>query len=117
MGQPDVQCNEHRQRARSRRSAVWRQNSAGQVLDNGGPLSLTNSTLLSSNNAGIRIVGSNPVLTNDVYKNNDIAASMDLGSNPAISGVTLTNNNLNGLRVDGGNCRRTEPGTTPKSTM
>src|SRR5207253_3018568 len=69
--------------------------SAGEVLDNGGGLSLTNSTLLSSYNAGIRIAGASPTLTNVVYQNNAIAASMDLGSNPAISGVTLTNNNVN----------------------
>jgi hypothetical protein len=78
------------------------QNSAGQLLVDGGPLSLTNSTLLSSFTSGIRIQNSNPTLTNVVYKNNVIAASMDLNSNPAISGVTMTANNTNALRVDGG---------------
>src|SRR5207249_4060506 len=43
------------------------QSSAGMVLVNGGPLTLTNSTLLSSHNAGIRIQNSNPTLTNVLY--------------------------------------------------
>jgi len=54
---------------------------------NGSPLALTNSTLLSSLTAGIRILSATPTLTNITYKNNAIAASMDLASNPIISGV------------------------------
>src|SRR6185369_1694657 len=76
--------------------------SAASVIVNGGPLTLSNSTLLSSYSAGIRIQDSNPALTNVVFQNNGLAASMDLNSNPSISGVTMTSNNVNALRVDGG---------------
>src|SRR5205807_1371680 len=79
----------------------------------GGPLSLTNSTLLSSSTAGIRIVGGSPTLTNVLYKNNAIAASMDLGSNPTISGVTMTTNGVNALRVDGGSLAADETWDDP----
>ncbi len=74
----------------------------GSVIVNGGPLTLTNSTVLASGSSGVRIQNSNPTLTNILFKDNTVAASMDLNSNPAISGVTLTNNATNALRVDGG---------------
>ncbi|MDB5339905.1 MAG: hypothetical protein JWN70_5524, partial [Planctomycetaceae bacterium] len=78
------------------------ENGVGAVVANGGPLTLTNSTVLASNSSGVRIQNSNPTLTNILFKDNSVAASMDLNSNPAISGVTMTNNGTNALRVDGG---------------
>ncbi|HEY2415142.1 MAG TPA: RHS repeat-associated core domain-containing protein [Pirellulaceae bacterium] len=78
------------------------ENVAGEVIVNGGGLTLSNSTLARSLSAGIRIVGASPTLTNISFANNSAAASMDLASSPVISGVTMTNNSLNGLRVDGG---------------
>jgi len=72
------------------------------TLDHAG-LSLTNSTLQHSSSDGVRIVASNPTLTNNTYSNNaSAAASMDLASNPAISGVTAPSNAINGLQVDSG---------------
>jgi hypothetical protein len=73
------------------------------VFVNGGQLTLTNSTIRNSAQAGVRIASSNPTLTSNTFVNNSGAAvSMDLASNPAISGVTLTNNGTNGLLLDGG---------------
>jgi len=73
------------------------------VAVNSAVLSLTNSTIHHSSQAGLRIIGSDPTLTNNVFHTNSSAAiSMDLASNPAISGVTLTNNVINGLNIDGG---------------
>ncbi|MDB5336913.1 MAG: hypothetical protein JWN70_2532, partial [Planctomycetaceae bacterium] len=72
------------------------------VVANGAPLALTNSKLVSSSASGIRILNSNPILTNITFQSNAIAASMDLNSNPAISGVTMAGNGENSLRVDGG---------------
>lgn len=74
----------------------------GQVIVDGGPLTLSNSTLFDSQSAGIRIQNAAPTLTNLIYQDNAIAASMDLAASPTISGVTMTNNDVNALRVDGG---------------
>jgi len=75
----------------------------GMVIVNGGELTLTNSTIASSESAGVRIVGANPTLTNNTYQdNNGDAVRMDVASNPVIQGVTMINNGTNGLRVDGG---------------
>jgi RHS repeat-associated protein len=74
----------------------------GQIVVDGGQLTLKDSKLFDSSSAGIRMVGASPTLTNVVFQDNAIAASMDLASSPAISGVTMTNNDVNALRVDGG---------------
>jgi len=77
--------------------------SSGQLTINGGGLTLTNSTIQYSSSYGVRIEGSDPVMTdNNYHDNNWAAASMDLSSNPAISGVTVSNNGINGLQVDKG---------------
>jgi hypothetical protein len=73
------------------------------VWVNGGELNLTNSTLRESSAGGLRIVSSNPTLTDNVYRNNSGSAiTMDLASNPAIVGVTVENNGVNGLSLDHG---------------
>jgi hypothetical protein len=75
----------------------------GQVFVNGGQLILTNSVLRNSVSSGLRIVSSNPTVTNNTFRDNTgTAVSMDLASNPAISGVTVTNNGTNGLMLDSG---------------
>ncbi len=73
------------------------------VFVNGGQLTLTNSVISNSSTSGLRIVSSNPTVTNNTFRDNTgSAVSMDLASNPAISGVTLTNNGVNGLTLDAG---------------
>ncbi|MDB5388504.1 MAG: repeat protein, partial [Planctomycetaceae bacterium] len=81
----------------------------GEVLVNGGQLTVTNSEVSNSSSSGLRIQNSDPTVTNILFQQNSIAASMDLASNPAITSVTLTNNGLNGLSVDSGSL--TENGT------
>lgn len=77
-------------------------NLAAEVIDS-GPLTLTNSVLRDSYNAGLRIIGSTPTLSGVTFQDNlDAAVSMDLAAQPAINNVTLTNNFLNGVRLDGG---------------
>jgi RHS repeat-associated protein len=85
------------------------ENVPGQIIVNGGELTLTNSTLASSATAGIRILGASPTLTNVTFLNNDVAASMDLAASPIIQGVkfkrdtdTANTNTINALKVDGG---------------
>src|SRR5205814_6720404 len=65
------------------------ENAAGEIIVNGGQLSLTNSKVIFSNTAGIRIQNANPTISGVLFKGNSIAARMDLGSNPAISHVSL----------------------------
>lgn len=77
--------------------------SMGQVVVNGGTLTLRNSVVRESASDGVRVVNSSPILTNNVYSNNASAAiSMDVAANPAISGVTAIGNAINGLQVDAG---------------
>ena len=74
-----------------------------QVVATNTELTLTNSMLEYSQEDGLRFTGSDPVLTNNTYRNNaDAAISMDLASNPEIIGVTAENNRINGLQVDKG---------------
>jgi RHS repeat-associated protein len=76
----------------------------GEVLVNGGQLALSNSEIRDSNAAGLRILASNPTVTNVIFQGNVQAAiSMDLASNPTITGGAETHNGINGLSLDGGN--------------
>ena len=69
----------------------------------GGDLTLLDSIISDSASDGVRVSGSDPTLSNNVYRNNTSAAiSMDLNSNPTISGVTVSDNAINGLQVDAG---------------
>lgn len=80
----------------------------GEVVIDHAELSLTNSVVSRSSVDGLRIVGSNPTLTNVTFSDNAAighsygALSMDLDSEPAITGVTMSNNGINALQVDGG---------------
>ena len=66
-------------------------------------LAISNSTFAHSAADGPRLVGSDAVLTDNVFTDNvGAAVSMDLNSNPTISGVTISNNGINGLQVDTG---------------
>ncbi len=66
-------------------------------------VSISNSAFDSSESDGIRVQGTDAVLTNNVFTRNvDAAVSMDLDSNPTISGVTISGNGINGLQVDAG---------------
>ncbi|TWU39629.1 carboxypeptidase regulatory-like domain-containing protein [Novipirellula artificiosorum] len=79
-----------------------------QLFVNGGELTLTNS-VLRHGTRGIRIVESDPVITNTAFLNNAfLAASMDLASNPMFQGITTAGNQWNSVLVDGG----TLPGDT-----
>ena len=76
---------------------------AGALWVDGGQLTLTNSTISRSSNNGVRIVDSNPTLTDNRFERNDWSAvAMDLASNPDIHGVTVVNNSVNGLTLDTG---------------
>ncbi len=78
------------------------------ILDDGGPLTLTNSVVAFSADSGLRIQDANPTISNDTFHDNHIsyhgaaAISMDLDSNPTITDLTLTNNDINGVAIDGG---------------
>jgi hypothetical protein len=77
---------------------------AGSIVVDAAPLTMTNSLIQNSDQAGLRILSSNPTLTNVTFQNNinSAAISMDLASSPVITGVTLLNNRINGVAVDGG---------------
>ncbi len=79
------------------------------VYDQGGPLTLSNSTVSNSGSGGLRVekLGqTTTTLSADTFTgNNGAAVSMDLDSNPTITGETpasFSGNNINGLAVDGG---------------
>jgi RHS repeat-associated protein len=76
---------------------------AGEVVDSGGPLTLSGSVIGFSATAGLRIAGASPTLTGDTFSNNAGAAvSMDVASSPAITGPTVSGNSVNGVAIDGG---------------
>jgi hypothetical protein len=55
----------------------------------------------SSASDGLRLEGTDAVVTDNAFRNNlGAAASMNLNSNPTITGVTVTGNGINGLQVD-----------------
>jgi hypothetical protein len=76
------------------------------VYDQGGALTLSNSTVSKSGSGGLRLERSTAKLSADTFTNNNGSAiSMDLDSNPTITGETpslITGNNINGLAVDTG---------------
>ena len=66
-------------------------------------LTVSNSVFESSASDGLRLDGTDAVLTDNSFRNNmNAAASMDLNSNPSINGVTMDGNGINGLQVDSG---------------
>jgi RHS repeat-associated protein len=76
----------------------------GGLVDNGGTLSFTNSSISNTYYApGLRVVTANPTVTGATFQNNNSQAiGTDLASHPALSGITFTNNGLNGLLLDSG---------------
>ena len=76
------------------------------VLDAGGPLTFSNSSVNDSGGPGLRLEQSSALISNISFANNNgPAVSMDLDSNPTVTGETqasFTNNHTNGLLVDGG---------------
>ncbi len=80
----------------------------GLFLDR-APLTLTNSVVRSHQGTGLRIVQSNPTVTDTTIQNNTIAIRMDLSSRPTFLGVIPANNSeWNGAVLD--------PGTLPADT-
>jgi hypothetical protein len=84
--------------------------------DNTSP-SITNSEFSNAPGFGLRLTGSNAVVTGDSFHDNDIpengsgvggAIHMDVNSQPTFSGITFTNNWVNGVWID--------PGTLPAGT-
>ncbi len=74
----------------------------GQIVVNGGELTLTNS-LLRTGNAGMRIIDSSPLIADTTFDNHRFhAIGMSLSSDPQITNVTMTNNGTNGVGVDAG---------------
>ncbi|MDB5388029.1 MAG: parallel beta-helix repeat protein, partial [Planctomycetaceae bacterium] len=74
----------------------------GEVVDNGGQLTISNSLLANAGGAGLRIIDGNPILTGNTFQNNSGAAiNADFTSQPLIHGNTLTNNGTNGLLLSG----------------
>ncbi len=66
-------------------------------------LSVSNSTFSNSETDGLRLEGTDAVVTSNVFRENASAAiSMNLNSNPAINGFTASGNGINGLQVDSG---------------
>ena len=66
-------------------------------------VSISNSSFVNSAADGVRLHGTDAVLTDNTFTNNaDAAISMNLTSNPEISGVTIQGNGINGLQVDSG---------------
>ena len=77
--------------------------SGGELTLSSSSVAITNTSIHESSRHGVRIVNSDPTLTNNSYRdNNGSAISMDLGSNPAIIGVTVADNGINGLTLDAG---------------
>ncbi len=76
-------------------------NVPGEVIDS-GPLTLTNSVLRDSYNAGLRIVGSSPIVTGVTFQNNYQAVSMDLASSPVIAAPAVQGNTFNAVVLDSG---------------
>src|SRR5262249_22498492 len=75
------------------------------VIANGAPLTLSNSTIRDSFADGLRLLGSNAVVTGDTFENNGLpfggaGIHIDLASHPTITGVTFVNNRINGVAVD-----------------
>lgn len=78
-------------------------NEAAEVIADGADLTLTHSVLRNSYSAGLRLVNSDPVLTNNAFSDSyGPAISMDLASDPDVRGVTATNNGVIGVQVDAG---------------
>jgi RHS repeat-associated protein len=74
---------------------------AGDIQVHDANLTLTNSTLSDSSQAGLRLDASSPTVTGDTFQNNGGAAvSMNAASNPAITGSTATKNSLNAVVID-----------------
>ena len=66
-------------------------------------LSVSNSTFTNSESDGLRLEGTDALVTNGVFLDNLSAAiSMNLNSNPTITGFTWSGNGINGLQVDAG---------------
>ncbi|MBI1375170.1 MAG: hypothetical protein GC159_20820 [Phycisphaera sp.] len=87
------------------------------TISGGGATTITNSTISEASGDGVRIVNSDPTLTNVTFVHNYYAAvSTDLSSNPVINGVTVSNNGTNGLRLDGGTSTRDLNWTNPDIT-
>ena len=79
-----------------------------QLFIDNATATISNSEFNNSSGDSIRIVNSDPTLTDVSFQDNTGAAiSTDLSSNPMITGVTTVNNGTNGLRLD--------PGTSAKS--
>ncbi|TWT79454.1 hypothetical protein CA13_08550 [Planctomycetes bacterium CA13] len=80
----------------------------GSMLEvNGGDLTLSDSTVRDSETDGVRVIGSDSVLTNIAFNSNSNAAiSMDLNSNPSITGSTMVGNGINAMQVDPGTLTR-----------
>src|SRR5581483_6837376 len=80
------------------------------INDNGGPLTLSNSTIDHSGTVGVRLVHSTATLESDTFADTVSAAvSMDLDSNPTITGeapASFSNNGTNGLLLDPGTLSR-----------
>ena len=73
------------------------------IQASGGTLNMSDSVIRDSASDGVRVIGSDPLLVNNSYRDNTSAAiSMDLNSNPTITGVTVSGNGINGLQVDTG---------------
>jgi hypothetical protein len=82
---------------------------APAVLDNGAPLTMSNSLVSFSNAAGVRVENLGKTSAtfdgNSFQNNHNAAMSMDLDSNPTIINETpadFSNNQYNGMRVDDG---------------
>ena len=103
MGQPDVQCHEHEQHSDHVEVRYGGNSSAGEVFDNGGPLSLTNSTVKASQTAGLRVEGAAPMVTNVLFQNNNgPAIGIDQASDVHTTAITATGNQTNAIAVDSG---------------
>ncbi len=67
-------------------------------------VAISNSTIGQSYGSGLRVIGGNPTLLNDVFVNNGWAAiSADLASQLVITDPTVTGNRHNGVVLDAGN--------------
>lgn len=87
--------------------------SVAAVIADRAPLTLSGGAISDAYADGLRLLGSNAIITGVSFRNNGLlfggaAIKADLSSTPIISDVQLSNNQTNGLQLEGG----TLPGDT-----
>ena len=81
-------------------------------------LIVSDSVFANSASDGIRLQGTDAVLTDNAFHDNaDAAASMDLNSNPEIVVVIVSSNGINGLQVDAGTLSKDLTWDDPTSSI